>query len=79
MEITTARLKQIIKEELEDGLDIVFSALPHKASAEFVSELIQQDLKVIDISADFRLNNSTEYETWYKTTHPCPQYLEKAL
>lgn len=69
----------VIKEELEDGLDIVFSGLPHKASAEVVSHLIQQGLKVIDISADFRLNNSAEYEEWYKVAHPCPQYLEQAV
>ena len=59
--------------------DVVFSALPHKASAEIVVPLLKNDIKVVDISADFRLKNSEEYTHWYGVTHPCPELLDEAV
>ena len=59
--------------------DLVFSALPHKASSEVVSTLFGKDIKVIDLSADFRLRDETEYERWYDFTHPATQLLQKAV
>jgi N-acetyl-gamma-glutamyl-phosphate reductase len=68
-----------IQPELEDSVDLVFSALPHKASAEVVIPLVQQGVKVVDISADFRLKQAAEYEAWYGVQHPDPTYLEEAV
>jgi N-acetyl-gamma-glutamyl-phosphate reductase len=68
-----------IEEELTASADIVFSALPHKASAEALVPFLKNGTKVIDISADFRLKNVSEYEQWYNVVHPCPQYLEEAV
>ena len=68
-----------IEPELGSSVDMVFSALPHKASAEACAPLLKQGLKVVDISADFRINSATEYESWYGVTHPCPEYLEEAV
>ena len=45
--------------------DLVFSALPHKTSAEVVSPLLKQGVRVIDISADFRLKSAADYSRWY--------------
>jgi N-acetyl-gamma-glutamyl-phosphate reductase len=67
-----------INAELDD-VDIVFSALPHKASAEALLPAIKQGKKVIDLSADFRLKNVAEYESWYEVTHPCPELLSEAV
>ena len=67
-----------IEPELSGSLDLVFSALPQIASAEACIPLLEDGVKVVDISADFRLKNVAEYEYWYKTTHPGPQYLEEA-
>ena len=53
-----AALDLEITEELEGNLDVVFSALPHKASAEAVIPLLKQGIKVVDISADFRLKRA---------------------
>ena len=53
--------------------------MPHKASAEVVEPLVKQGLKVIDVSADFRLKDAREYETWYATPHPCPELLASAV
>lgn len=72
-------LNLTITPELEGSLDLVFSALPHKASAEAVIPVLEQGIKVIDISADFRLKQANEYTEWYGVSHPDPSYLEEAV
>jgi len=59
--------------------DLVFSALPHKASAEAIIPLVGKGVKVIDLSADFRLKQAEQYQQWYDHTHPAPELLEKAV
>ena len=68
-----------IEPELTGSLDFVFSALPHAASAEALSEVIAADVKAVDISADFRLRDLETYTEWYGVEHPCPEYLEKSV
>ena len=68
-----------ITEDLADDVDVVFSALPHKASAEAVIPLLSKGTRVIDISADFRLKQANQYEEWYGVQHPEPSYLEDAV
>jgi N-acetyl-gamma-glutamyl-phosphate reductase len=68
-----------ITPELEGSLDLVFSALPHKASAEAVIPVLKDGVKVVDISADFRLKQADEYQEWYGVQHPDPTYLEEAV
>jgi N-acetyl-gamma-glutamyl-phosphate reductase len=62
-----------------DDVDFAFSAMPHKSSAESIVPLIERGLRVIDLSADFRLKNSEEYPKWYDFTHPVPKLLAKAV
>ena len=69
----------VIQPELDSSVDFVFSAMPHKASAEIVEPLLKQGLRVIDVSADFRLKDAREYEEWYGPSHPCPQLLASAV
>jgi N-acetyl-gamma-glutamyl-phosphate reductase len=69
----------VIQPELDSSVDVVFSAMPHKASAEVCAPFVSQGLKVIDISADFRLKDRAEYEAWYAVEHPCPHLLESAV
>jgi N-acetyl-gamma-glutamyl-phosphate reductase len=69
----------IVGPDALDGVDVVFSALPHKASAEACVVALEQGAKVVDISADFRLRDVSEYESWYDVQHPAPQYLEEAV
>ena len=59
--------------------DLVFSSLPHKASAEVVLPLLENGAKVVDLSADFRLKDPGEYPRWYDFTHPAPGLLQKAV
>lgn len=68
-----------IEPELSGSLDLVFSALPHKASAEACIPVLEQGVKVVDISADFRLKRAEQYEEWYGVAHPDPSYLEDAV
>ena len=68
-----------ITADLCDELDVVFSALPHKASAEACIPLLEQGVKVVDISADFRLKQADVYSQWYGVEHPDPTYLEEAV
>lgn len=68
-----------ISAELEDSVDIAFSALPHAASAEALLPLIRAGIPVVDISADFRINDAAEYQAWYGVVHPAPELLSDAV
>jgi N-acetyl-gamma-glutamyl-phosphate reductase len=59
-------------------VDVAFSAMPHKESAELILPLIKKGMKVVDISADFRLNDAGDYPRWYDFDHPAPELLAKA-
>jgi N-acetyl-gamma-glutamyl-phosphate reductase len=74
-----ARLDLDITAELDGSLDLVFSALPHKVSAAEVISALQGGVKVVDISADFRLKRAADYEEWYGVVHPDPSFLEEAV
>jgi N-acetyl-gamma-glutamyl-phosphate reductase len=67
-----------IEEKLGE-VDVAFSAMPHKESAQEVMSLLDSGLKVVDISADFRLKDADNYPQWYSFTHPAPRLLEKAV
>ena len=68
-----------ITAELEDHVDVVFSAMGHKVSAEVILPLYRKGVCVVDISADFRLKSPAQYPEWYSFDHPSPELLEKAV
>jgi N-acetyl-gamma-glutamyl-phosphate reductase len=74
-----ARLGMTIEPELTKSVDIVFSALPHVASAEACVPYVRDGVKVVDISADFRLHDRAEYKQWYGREHPAPDLLETSV
>lgn len=59
---------------LED-VDVVFLALPHKTSAAVAARAVAADVRVIDLSADLRMDSAEAYEQWYQTPHPHPELL----
>lgn len=70
--------KIIRREEINwENIDIAFCALPHAMSHEVI-RAIPAHIKVIDLSADFRLRDLATYETWYGN-HPAPELLPKAV
>jgi N-acetyl-gamma-glutamyl-phosphate reductase len=66
--------------ELElDDIDVVFSCLPHNVGASKAEGWLSGGARVIDMSADFRLKDATQYPIWYKQQHPAPGLLRKAV
>ena len=66
-------------EEVSKKCDMVFLALPHKASMQFAPIFLKKGLKVIDLSADFRIKDVNVYEKWYELKHECPEYIKDAV
>jgi N-acetyl-gamma-glutamyl-phosphate reductase len=65
-------LENMSIDQLAELTDCVFCCLPHGASASAVKELLPRGKKVIDLSADYRLNDAAEYKLWYNVDHPDP-------
>jgi N-acetyl-gamma-glutamyl-phosphate reductase len=53
--------------------------MPHKESASVILSLLEKGVKVVDISADFRLKDASEYSKWYNLAHPSPQILQQTV
>ncbi|ARE82052.1 N-acetyl-gamma-glutamyl-phosphate reductase [Roseovarius sp. EC-HK134] len=66
-------------EEIDfSGIDLCFCALPHKTSQEVIANL-PRDLKIVDLSADFRLRDPAAYEKWYGNPHAAPEVQQEAV
>ncbi len=60
------------------NVDLCFCALPHATTQEVIAKL-PQDLKIVDLSADFRLQDVAEYEKWYGQPHAAPDLQTEAV
>jgi len=67
-----------VREDLPP-LDLVFSALPHAAAAKALAPLVRDGVRVVDLSADFRLRDAAAYAHWYGHEHPTPDLLARAV
>ena len=65
--------------EIARTCDVAFLALPHGLAAEYAIPLIQSGIKVLDISADFRIRSTAKYKEYYGADHPSPELLKKAV
>ncbi len=74
-----AAIDATITEDLDGSVDVVFSALPHAASAERLGPMMSDGVRAVDISADFRLKDMSEYTDWYQVDHPYPDLVEEAV
>ncbi len=61
------------------GAEFVFLALPHGLAGEFAGPLLEAGLRVLDLSADFRLRDAAVFEEFYGAKHPAPQLLNQAV
>lgn len=59
--------------------DVIFLAVPHGVSLDLVKFFLEQNKKVIDLSADYRLRDVESYKKWYKKEHPHSHILNKAV
>jgi len=65
--------------QVTENCDLVFAAMPHGKSVNLVPRLLETDIKVIDMSADYRLNNPDDYDKWYGWKHTHPEMLKEAV
>ena len=61
------------------GCDVVFFATPHGVAMTEARALLDGGAKVIDLSADFRLQDLAEWERWYKMKHTAPELVREAV
>jgi N-acetyl-gamma-glutamyl-phosphate reductase len=61
------------------GIEFAFLALPHGVASEFAVPLLEQGIRVIDLSADFRVKDPEIYKYFYKHQHPAPALLQKSV
>lgn len=65
-------------EKLASSADLVFTAMPHQASMEIIPQLLARGVKVVDLSADYRLKDPEVYREWY-SAHKTPELLGEAV
>ena len=66
-------------EELASKVDVIFTATPQGFLAGVLNEDILNKVKIIDLSADFRIKDVATYEKWYKIEHKSPQFIKEAV
>ena len=66
-------------DELASQVDVIFTATPQGFLAGVLTEDILNKVKIIDLSADFRIKDVSVYEKWYKIEHKSPQFIEEAV
>lgn len=66
-------------EELAEAVDVIFTATPQGLCASLVSEEILNKVKIIDLSADFRIKDVSVYEKWYGIKHASPEFIPEAV
>ncbi|MDO5539137.1 MAG: N-acetyl-gamma-glutamyl-phosphate reductase [Eubacteriales bacterium] len=65
--------------ELAEQVDVIFTATPQGFCASMMKEEILSKVKVIDLSADYRIKDVNIYEKWYGIKHASPQFIEEAV
>ena len=78
-QIVDAKCMDDNMEELAKQVDVIFTATPQGFCASLMKEDILSKVKVIDLSADFRIKDVPTYEKWYGIQHKSPQYIEEAV
>ncbi len=73
------KIEPLDAKKIASNCDVVFLALPHAVAFEVVPQLLDAGVKVIDLSADFRLKDSSVYEKWYSVTHTAKDFIKDAV
>ena len=66
-------------DKLAEEVDVIFTATPQGFCASVINEEILAKVKVIDLSADFRIKDVAIYEKWYGIEHKSPEYIKEAV
>ena len=78
-EIVDATCMDDNMDELADAVDVIFTATPQGLCASLVNEEVLKKVKIIDLSADYRIKDVNIYEQWYGIKHKSPQFIEEAV
>ena len=66
-------------EELANQVDVIFTATPQGLCSSLVNEEVLSKVKIIDLSADFRIKDVKKYEEWYGIEHKSPEFIDEAV
>ena len=72
-------LEHLLPDEISKRADCVFSCLPHGVTASLAGSFLEKDLRMIDFSADYRLDDAAIYSEWYGQDHPDPERLPEVV
>ena len=78
-QIVDAKCMDDNMDALADAADVIFTATPQGLCASLVNEDVLNKVKIIDLSADFRIKDVEVYEKWYGITHKSPSYIKEAV
>ncbi len=65
--------------EIKEACDIAFLAVPHGIAMNMAKELLEEKVKIVDLSADFRIKDSEVFSSWYKSEHTEKELLAQAV
>lgn len=72
------KCEELSIERIAEKTDFVFTAVPHKTAMETVPLFYQKGKRIVDLSADFRFQDPSVYESWYQK-HSCPELLSESV
>ena len=75
----SAKFEALDLDSLKERVDAVVLAVPHKVAMSFVPKILKQGLRVVDFSADYRLEEAETYEAWYHVKHTSTALIPKAV
>lgn len=79
VQLTDAQCRGEDMQALAEQADVIFTATPQGLCSSLVNEDILSRTKVIDLSADFRIQDVPKYEKWYGITHQSPEFVKEAV
>ncbi len=78
-QLVDAKCMEDNMEEMASKVDVIFTATPQGLCALLLNEDILKKVKIVDLSADFRIKDVKVYEKWYGIEHKAPQFIEEAV
>ena len=75
----SSKFEALDLDSLKEKVDVVVLAVPHKVAMSFVPKILAQGLRVVDFSADYRLEDAETYETWYHVEHTSTSLMSQSV
>ena len=75
----SSKFEALDLDSLKDRVDVVVLAVPHKVAMSFVPQILAQGLRIVDFSADYRLEDAETYEAWYHVEHTSTSLMARSV